>query len=45
MGRKYEKVKDLIPIVMSMVEEGKTQQEIADELGFESKKVVDNLLY
>lgn len=45
MPRKYEKVKDLIPAVMSMVEEGKTRQEIANELGFESKKVVDNLLY
>ncbi len=40
MPRKYEKVKDLIPAVMSMVEERKTQREIADELGFESKKEV-----
>lgn len=45
MPRKYEKVKDLVPTVMSMVEEGKTRQEIADELGFENVKVLDNLLY
>lgn len=45
MPRKYEKVKDLIPMVLSMVEEGKTRQEIADDLGLENIKVVDNLLY
>lgn len=45
MPRKYEKVKDLIPAVMSMVEEGKTRQEIADKFGFENVKVLDNLLY
>ena len=28
-----------------MVNEGLTQREIAEKLGFESKKVVDNLLY
>ena len=45
MPRKYKKVKNLLPLVLSMVEEGKTQQEITDELGFDNKKVVDNLLY
>ena len=45
MPRKYKKVKNLIPVVLAMVEEGKTQHEIADELGLDSKKVVDNLLY
>ena len=28
-----------------MVNDGLTQREIAEKLGFESKKVVDNLLY
>lgn len=34
-----------MPIVKELVNEGLTQREIAEKLGFESKKVVDNLLY
>ena len=45
MPRKYEKVQELLPIVKEMVNDGLTQREIAEKLGFESKKVVDNLLY
>lgn len=45
MPRKYEKVQELLPIVKELVNEGLTQREIAEKLGFESKKVVDNLLY
>lgn len=45
MPRKYEKVQDLLAIVKQLISEGLTQQEVADRLGFESKKVVDNLLY
>ena len=45
MPRKYEKVQELLSIVKELVEEGLTQREIAEKLGFESKKVVDNLLY
>lgn len=45
MSRKYEKVKALLPIVKELVDKGFTQKEIAEKLGFESKKVVDNLLY
>ena len=45
MSRKYEKVQELLSIVKQMANEGLTQQEIADRLGLESKKVVNNLLY
>ena len=45
MSRKYEKVQELLPIVKELVNDGLTQREIAEKLGFESKKVVDNLLY
>ena len=45
MPRKYEKVQELLPIIKELVNEGLTQREIAEKLGFESKKVVDNLLY
>ena len=45
MSRKYEKVKDLIPTAISMIEEGKTRQEVANELGVDNVKVLDNLLY
>ena len=45
MPRKYEKVQELLPIVKELVNDGLTQREIAEKLGFESKKVVDNLLY
>lgn len=45
MPRKYEKVKELLPIILKMVEEGKTQRQIAEEIGLDNKKVVNNLLY
>lgn len=45
MSRKYKKVKELLPEVLQMMEQGKTQQEIADELSFENVKAVKNLLY
>ncbi len=45
MSRKYEKVQELLPVVKEFVDKGFTQKEIAEKLGFESKKVVDNLLY
>lgn len=45
MSRKYEKVKELLPVVLHMMEQGKTQREIANELTLENVKVVKNLLY
>ena len=45
MPRKYEKVKDLIPTAMSMLEDGKSYKQIAKELGVQDEKVVSNLLY
>jgi hypothetical protein len=33
MPRKYEKVSELLPIVKEMTLQGKTQQQIAEELG------------
>ena len=45
MPRKYEKVIELLPIVKELTSQGKTQPQIADELGLSDKKVVWNLLY
>ena len=45
MSRKYEKVSELLPIVKELTSQGKTQQQIADELGLADKRVVWNLLY
>ncbi len=45
MPRKYEKVRELLPIIKEMSSRGKTQQQIAKELGLANKKVVWNLLY
>ena len=45
MSRKYEKVRELLPIIKEMASQGKTQQQIAKELGLANKKVVWNLLY
>ena len=45
MARKYEKVRELLPVIKEMQKEGKSQQEIAKELGLASKKVIKNLLY
>lgn len=45
MARKYEKVKLLLPVVQQMQAEGKTQKEIAKELGLQSERAVKDLLY
>ena len=45
MPRKYEKVRELFPIIKRMQAEGKTYREIANKLGLADKKAVDNLLY
>lgn len=45
MPRKYEQVRELLPIIKEMMEQGKTQQEIANKLGLANKQVVWNLLY
>ena len=45
MPRKYEKVRKLLPIIKELMEQGKTQQEIANELGLANKQVIWNLLY
>ena len=45
MPGKYEKVMELLPIVKELTSQGKTQPQIADELGLSDKKVVWNLLY
>ena len=45
MSRKYEKVNELLPIIKDLIAQGKTQQQIAEQLGVADKKVVWNLLY
>ena len=45
MSRKYEKVSELLPIIKELTAQGKTQQQIAEQLGLANKKVVWNLLY
>ncbi len=45
MPRKYEKVKESLPLVTAMADEGKIRQQIAEELGFQNEKVVRNILY
>ena len=45
MSRKYEKVQELLAVVKQLAEEGYSQQQIADRLGLENKKVVKNLLW
>ena len=44
MPRKYEKVSKLLPIIREKIEQGKTQREIAQELGLANKKVIKDLL-
>ena len=34
MSRKYEKVNELLPIIKDLTAQGKTQQQIAEQLGF-----------
>ena len=45
MSGKYEKVRELLPLIKEMSGQGKTQQQTATELGLANKKVVSNPLY
>ena len=45
MARKYEKVNELLPIIKEELSQGKTHQEIVEQLGLANKKVIRNLLY
>lgn len=42
--RNYTQVKELLPAILKMVEQGKTQQEIAEHYGLKDKMVVKRLL-
>lgn len=42
--RNYTHVKELLPAILKMVEQGKTQQEIAEHYGLKDKMVVKRLL-
>lgn len=42
--RNYTHVKDLLPAIQKMVEQGMTQREIAEHYGFKDKFVVKKLL-
>ena len=42
--RSYTHVKELLPAIQQMVEDGKTQREIAEHYGFKDKLVVKRLL-
>ena len=42
--REYTHVQELLPSIKGMVEEGKTQREIAEHFGFRDKLVVKELL-
>ena len=42
--RRYTHVKELLPVIKEMVEQGKTQREIAKHYGFKDKMVVKKLL-
>ena len=42
--RNYTHVKDLLPEILAMVEQGMTQREIAEYYGFKDKLVVKKLL-
>ena len=42
--RNYTHVKDLLPAILAMVEQGMTQREIAEYYGFKDKLVVKKLL-
>ena len=45
MARKYEKVNELLPMIKEKLSQGKTHQEIVEQLGLANKKVIRNLLY
>ncbi|MBQ3157558.1 MAG: imidazolonepropionase [Clostridia bacterium] len=42
--RNYTHVKELLPAILKMVEQGKTQREIAEHYGLKDKLVVKRLL-
>ena len=42
--RSYTHVKEMLPAIQEMVEQGKTQREIAEYYGFKDKLVVKRLL-
>ena len=42
--RHYTQVKELLPAILKMVEQGKTQREIAEHYGLKDKMVVKRLL-
>ena len=42
--RNYTQVKELLPGILKMVEQGKTQREIAEHYGLKDKMVVKRLL-
>ena len=42
--RNYTHVKELLPEILAMVEQGMTQREIAEHYGFKDKLVVKKLL-
>ena len=42
--RKYTHVKELLPAIQAMVEQGMTQREIAEHYGFDNKLVIKRLL-
>lgn len=42
--RNYTHVKELLPAIRGMVEQGKTQREIAEQYGLKDKMVVKRLL-
>jgi transposase-like protein len=43
--REYTHVQELLPCIKAMLEEGKTQREIAEYYGFKDKHVVRRLLH
>ena len=43
--REYTHVQELLPAIKTMLEEGKTQREIAEHYGFKDKYVVKRLLH
>ena len=45
MGKRgYTHVKELLPVIQAMIEEGMSQQEVADYYGLKDKAVVKELL-
>lgn len=42
--REYTHVQMLVPEIEAMIAAGKTQREVAEQLGFKDKRVVKNLL-